>query len=159
MAMKWAFFALFSILIWVTQEDYMKSEKRISKKIKVCAYCSKEYRGTRDNETKWCSIECRIRAHSDIDDRGCWVWKGKIRESGYGIIYIKRKKLRAHRISYKTFVGELKPGWEICHTCDNKKCVNPLHLWQGTSKQNIVDRFVKYWRSKKKEQEGQLSLL
>src|SRR5699024_62252 len=34
---------------------------------------------------------------------------------------------------------EIKNGLWVLHTCDNKKCVNPKHLYLGDVKQNVKD--------------------
>lgn len=70
----------------------------------------------------------------------CWIWKGKIGNSGYGVF---NRKESSHRKSYELFKGEVEPGLCVCHTCDNPKCVNPDHLWIGTQKENITDSINK----------------
>lgn len=73
----------------------------------------------------------------------CWEWRGKIRPDGYGsytpIRYQGRKIQKAPNIAYLIVYGGLPKGAYICHKCDNKKCVNPNHLYAGTSQDNVID--------------------
>ncbi len=70
----------------------------------------------------------------------CWEWYGALFR-GYGIITIKKKTHRVHRIIYKYFYGSIpKDKPFILHTCDNRQCCNPMHLYAGTSKDNAQDR-------------------
>lgn len=74
----------------------------------------------------------------------CWIWTGCLDKAGYGEICVKGgQRWRAHRLSYLLHSGELEPGKHICHRCDNPTCVNPGHLWQGTSAENTEDMVLK----------------
>lgn len=73
----------------------------------------------------------------------CWIWQGTQFDSGYGRFYMHNKSYRAHRFSYLIYKGKINKGKVICHSCDNPLCVNPDHLWQGTSKQNCYDMIKK----------------
>jgi len=60
-------------------------------------------------------------------ETGCWVWIGS-RNGRYGVAWDGTKVVRAHRLSYKLFVGNLPDELTIDHLCRNPPCVNPLHL-------------------------------
>lgn len=70
-----------------------------------------------------------------VKSDGCWVWIGATNSGGYGS-YGKRN---AHRASYELYNGPIPDGAHVCHSCDNRLCVRPDHLWLGTSKQNMQD--------------------
>lgn len=78
-----------------------------------------------------------------IKTNTCWIWKGTVLSSGYGVIRVQGKIWRAHRYSYFLANGEINPNLVIMHSCDNKLCVNPTHLSQGTVKDNVLDMVMK----------------
>lgn len=70
----------------------------------------------------------------------CWQWTGTLQRTGYGIFCYKKRRIIASRVSYIIFNQKLIPdGMFVCHSCDNKSCVNPKHLWVGTNKDNQMD--------------------
>lgn len=75
-----------------------------------------------------------------IVDNGCWLWQKCCQSNGYGIIRVKGKNIKTHRLSYSIFKGEIPKGQIIRHICDIKKCCNPDHLILGTQQDNVNDR-------------------
>lgn len=88
-------------------------------------------------------IKERMMKTRQIDENGCWNHTGVTGKNGYCYISFKDKSVLKHRLSYSLFVGELSPGMDICHKCDNRRCFNPDHLFQGTRKENVDDCFSK----------------
>jgi hypothetical protein len=78
-----------------------------------------------------------------VTETGCWIWTGSINHNGYGNIFSPGMLKLAHRASYEAFVGPITEGLLICHKCDTPPCVNPMHLFAGTHKDNMLDAAAK----------------
>ena len=76
-------------------------------------------------------------------DKGCWIWTAHIGTDGYGTISVGASPVKAHRLSWIIHFGAVEPGMCVCHTCDNKICVRPDHLFLGTIQDNTADRDAK----------------
>ena len=73
-------------------------------------------------------------------DSGCWEWTSALDNHGYAVISKHNKAAKAYREMYKLFIGPIPEGMCVLHKCDNRKCVNPDHLYIGTKSDNMMDR-------------------
>jgi hypothetical protein len=83
----------------------------------------------------------------------CWEWKRKADANGYGNVTVDGKTQRAHRIAWRIFnQRDIQDELFILHSCDNRVCVNPYHLREGTAQDNSDDMVNrnrhKVWRTK-----------
>jgi hypothetical protein len=96
------------------------------------------------------TIVNRFKSYLEEQPNGCIEWTGYRTAKGYGKfnIFVKTNtrtySVRAHRFSYALHYGidKLPSGTDktqkrmvIHHKCENKSCVNPLHL------ESVTDRF------------------
>lgn len=81
-------------------------------------------------------------ARGDVD--ACWPWLGKPHSNGYGRVGGKSPYRHfAHRMAYMLTYGAIPDGMFVCHTCDNRVCCNPAHLYLGDHRQNMRDMSVR----------------
>lgn len=90
-----------------------------------------------------------------IDDNNCWNWDLGKDKYGYGYMYIKyyQRTIATHRVSYAMFNSFLPKNKLVCHHCDNPSCINPDHLFIGTTTDNIRDAQIKGHMAKKLEKD------
>lgn len=126
-----------------------KTKKYREKTIKYCPHCDEACFGNRN----YCSNKCNILANIKISKTDCWEWQKCITPSGYAAVKDldertqkkgnSQKNILVHRLSYMIFKGEIPKNKFVCHSCDNRVCCNPNHLWLGSHKDNSRDALKK----------------
>jgi hypothetical protein len=85
-------------------------------------------------------LQKKLRANRLKLSSGCWVWTGNWwKQTGYGLFWLKGKRIGAHRITWVAYRGDIPKGLSVLHKCDNRICIRPSHLFLGTQLENIQD--------------------
>ena len=83
------------------------------------------------------------RVDKSAGPNACWEWQGAINSHGYGTIRQRCASRGCHVVAFESVHGPTTPGVVICHTCDNRKCCNPSHLYAGNHATNARDRVMR----------------
>ena len=109
------------------------------------------------HDGRWPKRTMEERFWSHVDKSGeCWEWTGGTRGKGYGYLYVgtwysKSGQIDAHRYAAMMFKDDYDPALQVCHSCDNPRCVRPDHLFMGNQSDNELDKVSKgrhKWRGK-----------
>jgi hypothetical protein len=84
------------------------------------------------------TLEFRFKSKIAFLENGCWGWTGRKNYSGYGLFWYEGRMVRAHRFTFY-YINKRFPNNFILHKCDNRACVNPDHLIEGSQQDNIAD--------------------
>jgi hypothetical protein len=69
----------------------------------------------------------------------CLEFTGHICKAGYGLVWHEGKNRLAHRVSFELHNAPIMDEQHVMHSCDNRKCINPLHLGLGSRADNMRD--------------------
>lgn len=122
---------------------------------------------------KYCSRKCMSIGYSKAIEskflsrvrRGgkneCWPWEGRLNEKGYGRLKVGHGYIYAHRFSYALAhsLDVMSMTLHVCHSCDNRVCCNPNHLWLGTNSDNVRDRVQKGRSHRSRRPSGSMGII
>lgn len=71
----------------------------------------------------------------------CWEWQASLHTSGYGRFKLADQWcVVANRMALVIHTGEDRLDRMALHTCDNRRCCSPHHLYWGTHTENMRDK-------------------
>lgn len=76
----------------------------------------------------------------------CWNYTGFVDKIGYGSckrVCGTETIVGAHRVAYYLTHGPFDFSRHVLHKCDNRKCINPDHLFLGDQLSNMQDKVNK----------------
>jgi hypothetical protein len=96
---------------------------------------------------KYPHVLVRIKRRSKRDRNGCFVWQGNVDSGGYGQIWEAGSNRVLHKVVWQLFFGPILKGYQLHHTCENKRCWNPDHLKLVTPSQHKLLHNGNYCRN------------
>lgn len=85
-----------------------------------------------------------IKERSKTDEKtGCIELVDGKSKRGYERLWVNGARVSAHRAAYQNKFGPIPKGMLVLHKCDNPHCINPDHLFLGTSQDNRNDMLRK----------------
>jgi HNH endonuclease len=80
----------------------------------------------------------RIAARSVVREDGCVIWTGRTDRDGYGVISVRRRQQRVHRVAWEQVNGPIPAGWTVDHGCNTRPCVEVEHMAVVTPRENTL---------------------
>lgn len=89
-------------------------------------------------------MQQRIDHYTRVDPlSGCHIWQASTKPNGYGQLTFRMRRVMAHRVAWIARHGPIRPGLEVCHRCDERRCCNPDHLYLGSHAENMAEMKTK----------------
>jgi hypothetical protein len=86
------------------------------------------------------TLQARIAERTTIDPlSGCHIWEGTRSRGGYPRMSLHGKTHALHRLLWTLRYGPIPAGLELCHRCDERRCINPDHHFVDTHQANMDD--------------------
>jgi HNH endonuclease len=73
----------------------------------------------------------------------CLEWPFVRNPDGYGYAFLGGRQRIVSRYAYEVAIGPLPKELHACHRCDNPPCFRPIHMFPGTTLDNIHDMIAK----------------
>lgn len=84
------------------------------------------------------TLDMVLAMYEQITESGCWIFTGKLTESGYARLQLNGRTARLHRLFYEHFVGPIPPGLVPDHLCRVRCCLRPDHIEIVTMRENTL---------------------
>ena len=84
-----------------------------------------------------------LKSQTVESESGCWLWAGAKHGAGYPSVTKKIGGGYGHRAMHEAAISPIPEKMYVLHTCDNRLCINPAHLFLGSHFDNIKDMHSK----------------